>query len=158
MCVAQPSPIGARNVTLRYVNRSSSTTTEIYGVSFTLWTLTMTYELRNVTHATRARSVDHISGHIFRLIWLWTKVHEINDCSLQRHFRWTISLLTSFRIYMRLSCDAVRNLAQILLFFWAANFFWSANPNFRPNFINSGRHRTRVKIWRRRRLGAENKK
>jgi len=38
-----------------YVSRSSCALTKIYGVTFTLWSLTLTYELQNVTHATRAR-------------------------------------------------------------------------------------------------------
>ena len=42
----------------------------LYGV----WTLTTTYELRNVTHPSRSRWVDRSSGHIFR--GLWIKVHK----------------------------------------------------------------------------------
>ena len=44
-------------------------------LSFTLWTLITTYELGNVTHATRARWVGRNSGLIFRR--LWTQVHQI---------------------------------------------------------------------------------
>jgi len=54
--VAQLSLIAARHVTLCKYNE--------YGVSFILRTVTMTYELRNMTHATLARWVGRISSPV----------------------------------------------------------------------------------------------
>jgi len=95
--VAQPSirllRATAPRVTLRELKLVY--TTEIYlrttklALLYGLWTLTTTYELRNVTHETRARWIARNSVAFFRR--LWTKVYQCAcareiACSLQRRF------------------------------------------------------------------------
>jgi len=108
--------------------------------------------IRNVTHATRARSVGWIgrnSGHIFRR--LWTKVHQIYSAYAGEFavcnavFRLMISCFDS-KIW-RLSCEVVRILSKIGVLL-AAIFFWGDGPKFLTQSYKFGSSSNMVTIDR----------
>jgi len=92
-------------------------------LSFTVWTVTTTYELRNVLQVTRARYVGRNSGPIFTVCG--PKLTKLNAYAQERlQFAKLFSVrrfLVSFRRYSRSSSEVVQTVSQILMF-WGRHF------------------------------------
>jgi len=124
--VAQHSPIAARylchvtsgnscttySIDVVVCSKFYCTTNKIYAVSFTLSTMTTTYELRNVTHVTRARWVRRNAGPICGPNFANLSAHAQNRLQFVLHLTISCFIPEIFAIKLRSFPTFVPNFNQ----------------------------------------------